>query len=337
MTGRERVERVLRGEAVDRPPVMPILHTGLAPLFGVPLGAFFTRAETMAGVTVRGCRELGLDGVQLSMGVTGEAEALGARTDQPENGAPILREHLLADPERLPALRRINPAAGGRMPLFFDAVRQVVTEVGDRVFVLATLRGPLLAAAQLRGIEPILVEMLEHPESVERILDFTSEMALVLGKWLLQSGAHGLVIGEATCSPNFISPALYRRLVLPRHQALIRHLRDAGWPAVGLHICGDTTPILEDILSTGVTFLDVDYQVPAGRAIALVRGRAALRGNLDPSSLFRFGTPEAVGAATRELRRAVAGTRWILSSGCDIPPGTPVENLRAFVDQARSE
>ncbi len=74
----------------------------------------------------------------------------------------------------------------------------------------------------------------------------------------------------------------------------------------------------------------MDYQVPAERALALVRGRMALRGNLDPSALFRFGSPGAVRAATEALCRVVAGSRWILSSGCDIPPGTPRENLQAW-------
>ncbi len=124
--------------------------------------------------------------------------------------------------------------------------------------------------------------------------------------------------------------------MLQRHTELVRDLKAAGWAAVGLHICGDTTPIIEDIISTGVDFLDVDYQVPAGRAAALVHNRIALRGNLDPSAVFRFGEPAGLRAKTRAMVEDVQGTRWIASSGCDIPPGTPAENLVAFAETIAS-
>lgn len=348
MTGLERVIAALAGEPVDRPPTLPILHSGLPPLFGVPLGAFFTSAKTMADVIVRGYRTFGYDGVQLSLGVTGEAEALGAVVVQPENGAPVLQQHLLrdvTDTRALAALReradRRPPSEHGRMPLYFEAVARTVDAVGDEAFVLAMLRGPLLAASQLCGVESLLMAMITDPDAVTQVLDFTTKMVERLGRWLLDSGADGLVLGEATCSPNFISPKHYRQLVLPWHRVLIHSLRAAGWSQVGLHICGNVAPILDDVISgTEVTFMDVDYQVPVATAVALSQGRIGLRGNLDPSSVFRFGSEADVADATASLVTEVtdeggtAATRWVLSSGCDIPLGTPAENLRAFVAAA---
>ena len=104
MTGLERVRRCLAGEPADRPAVLPILHSGLAPLAGVHLGRFLTDADAMAGVLLDGYRRFGYDGIQFSLGVTAEAEALGARVTQPEDGAPILTEHLVADWANLPRL-----------------------------------------------------------------------------------------------------------------------------------------------------------------------------------------------------------------------------------------
>jgi MtaA/CmuA family methyltransferase len=335
MTGRERVVKVLAGKAVDRAPTLPMVHTGLAGHCGVRLGAFFTDAEVMARVMIEGCRRFGFDGVQLSLGVTGEAEALGANVEQPGDGAPILREHLLADLSRLDALRGRDVAAGGRLTLFADAVDRTVRGIGDDTFVLATLRGPMLIASQLRGVETLLMDMIDVPEQVERMLAFTTDVAAAVGRALLPAGAHGVLLGEATCSPNFISPAMYRQLVLPFHRQLVAGLHEAGWPAVGLHVCGNTVPIVEDLIATGVDFFDVDYQVSAREAIGLSQGRVALRGNLDPSSVFRFGDRDAVARGTAQLAQDVAGERWIMGSGCDIPPGTPTENLQAFADVAR--
>jgi len=60
-----------------------------------------------------------------------------------------------------------------------------------------------------------------------------------------------------------------------------------------------------------------------------------LRGNLDPSAMLRFGTPASIRAQTQALCREVGRARWIVSSGCDIPPGTPMENLIALAQAAR--
>lgn len=336
MTGLERVTAVLSGTPPDRLPIVPILHTGLATICGVPLGRFFTEARTMARTLVEGYRRFGYDGIQLTLGVTGEAEALGAAVEQPPDGSPVLKQHLLSDPGALASLRDHDAARGGRMPLFFDAVEEVVRTVGHEAFVLATLRGPLLIASQLRGVEDILVDLIERPEVAEEILEFTSDVVFRVARALLPSGAHALILGEATCSPNFISPDLYRRLVLPQHRRLVSRLREAGWRHVGLHICGNILPIVEDLVSTGVGFFDVDYQVPAARALEAAGARVALRGNLDPASVFRFGSEELVATQAAGLRDAVAGGRWIAGSGCDIPPGTPACNLDALVRTLRS-
>ena len=354
MTGKARVLGAMAGQSPDRMPCLPILHSGLSPLFGVPLNAFFTSATTMAEVTINGYRTFGYDGVQLSLGVTGEAEALGARVDQPGDGAPILRQYLLPDPAHSPTLEALRsraaqlepdalgrmPETAGRLPLFYDAVARTVDAIGAEAFVLATLRGPLLLASQLCGVEPLLISLVTQPDAVTQLLEFTTDLAYRLGVWLLGSGADGLMLGEATCSPNFISPRLYRALVLPHHRQLVNKLKAAGWSTVGLHICGDVKPILEDVIDTGVTWIDIDHQVPVEAALAMAGDRIALRGNLDPSSIFRFGTPAEVDAATTALlatlRSGAGGAlpgRWFASSGCDIPPGTPAENIHAFVER----
>jgi uroporphyrinogen decarboxylase len=335
MNGLERVTAVLEGKPVDRPPVLPIVHSGLAGLCGARLGEYFADAEVMARVMVEGARRFGLDGVQLTLGVVAEPEALGAATTSSPDGGPVLRQHLLSDLSNLDSLRRRDPGAGGRMPMFARAVEQVSRELDGQAFVLATLRGPMNITSQLRGVEDALVDMLERPEAIGEVLSFATDVAVQVSRSLVGCGAHGLMFGEATCSPNFISPDLYRQLVWPLHVKMVGELRRMGWHCVGLHVCGNILPILPDLIATGANLLDVDYQVPAARAIESAGGRVTLRGNLDPSSVFRFGTADKVRCETRELCRAVAGAGWIVGSGCDIPPGTPAENLQAFVEAAR--
>ncbi len=329
MNGRERVFAILRGDSADRPPLMPIVHAALAPLAGVPLGRFFTDAQTMAEVIAGGCTRFGFDGVQLSLGVSAEPEALGARVDQPRDAAPVLREHLLADPSQAADLPVRGLGDRGRFPLYRRAMESVARRVGDRAFVVNTLRGPLNIASQLRGVEEILIDLLQAPDAAGQVLDLTVEIAIEAARATLDCGADLVMFGEATCSPNFISPELYRRLVWPRHRRMIEQVRAMGWPLTGLHVCGNIRPILPDLIATGADLIDVDHQVPAAGALEAAGGRVALRGNLDPIGDFFAGRPEKTGETTGMLARTVAGSRWIVSSGCDIPPGTKAEAIEA--------
>ncbi|MBT3378048.1 MAG: hypothetical protein HN742_39980 [Lentisphaerae bacterium] len=331
MTGRERVEAAFDGQTVSRPPTLPILHSGLCPIFDTLFGRFLSNAETMADVVMAGATRFGYDGVQLSLGVTAEPEALGARTSQPEDAATILEEHLLADDLDVSPLSAQAPARNGRFPMFAEALSQVMEGIGETHYVLTTLRGPLLMASQLCGVEPLLIGLIDAPKQVTDVLDFTTEVALEIARALAPIGAPGVLLGEATCSPNFISPTFYRDFVLPRHTHLVGELKAMGWRHVGLHICGGIQPIIEDIVNTGVDFFDVDHQVTVEEGNALTQGRAVMRGNLDPSSDFRFGSPADMAAKTRSLLTKTSGSPWILSSGCDIPPGTPPETIDAFV------
>lgn len=340
MNGLLRITSAIKGKPSDKVPVMPILHSGLPPIFGISMAEYFSDARTMSDTIIRGYHKFGYDGVQLSLGVTGEAQALGAEIEQPADAAPVLKKTLLANifdtnlniEDELQKLGAMEPAKRGRMPQYFEAVARTNEKIGKQAFILSMLRGPLLIASQLCGVEALLIALIEKPEQVKAILAFTTELAIHLGAWLINSGAHGLMLGEATCSPNFISPTLYRTIVKPFHKKLVNSLKQQGWSVVGLHICGNIALIFEDMVQTGADLIDVDYQVPAIKATNLSVNRVTLRGNLDPSQIFRFGTPDTVTLASKKLIGAVQNNhRWILSSGCDIPPGTPEENITAFI------
>ena len=56
-------------------------------------------------------------------------------------------------------------------------------------------------------------------------------------------------------------------------------------------------------------------------------------GNVDPAGVLRNGTPETVKKATKEIMGACCGYKnFVISSGCDIPPATPWENIDAFFE-----
>ncbi|NLD44719.1 MAG: methyltransferase/corrinoid binding protein, partial [Chloroflexi bacterium] len=109
-----------------------------------------------------------------------------------------------------------------------------------------------------------------------------------------------------------------------------------GAEAVVMHICGRALPLVPDVAALGCDVMDIDAPVDPAAALA-ASGRMALRGNIDPAGVLLYGTPELV---EEKVRAALAAAgrqgRFILSSGCDVPPDTPPENIAALVRAARA-
>jgi uroporphyrinogen decarboxylase len=95
-----------------------------------------------------------------------------------------------------------------------------------------------------------------------------------------------------------------------------------------LHICGNTTRLLPDMLQSGADIIDLDWMVDIEKAAQLFDDKAAICGNFDPVTVMLQGTPETVRDATRECIQK-GDKRLFSGAGCEIPDKTPAENLLA--------
>ncbi|MBI4242558.1 MAG: uroporphyrinogen decarboxylase family protein [Planctomycetes bacterium] len=340
MNSLERVRRMLNGQMVDFIPVCPIVHNALAKLEGISFKEYYTRAEVMASVIISGYKRFCYDGVQLSLGVACEAEAIGCEIVQSEDTMPVVKMPILLEDDKIDRLSIPDFQRDGRMPMFVEAVRQTVEAIGKDAWVIATIRGPLLIASQLRGTEAILVDLVERPQWVQKLFKYTTMVGMTFGAALVKTGAHAISIGEAICSPDLISPVMYRRFIAPWHKQLIYELHRVGCETVIMHICGNSLPIISDVVKTGIDVLDIDAAVAPCEANHASEGKIAFRGNLNPTKTLFRGNPEIVEEKCRRLitdiQLGLYDGRFILSSGCDIPPGTPAENIAAMVRASRS-
>jgi uroporphyrinogen-III decarboxylase len=104
---------------------------------------------------------------------------------------------------------------------------------------------------------------------------------------------------------------------------------------VRLHICGNITPLLPEIGKLGCASVDLDWMVPVEDARRNMGPDQVVCGNLDPVAAVLQSTPERIHAACAACH-AAAGPRYLLGAGCEIPRGTPPENLKAMRDFAKA-
>jgi uroporphyrinogen-III decarboxylase len=141
-------------------------------------------------------------------------------------------------------------------------------------------------------------------------------------------------MGDSLAGPDVTSPRMFDRFARPYEARLVKDLAADGHFVV-IHICGDTSKILDLLAEYGTCGFDLDYKTDAVKAKQTAGKSHVLCGNLDPSSVIAQGTVEQVREAARQLISIwKPGGRFILNSGCAIPPTTPPENIHALVSAA---
>ena len=98
-----------------------------------------------------------------------------------------------------------------------------------------------------------------------------------------------------------------------------------------LHNCGNTKPLLKSLESTRAGGIHLGNQCPIEIALNTLDSNILVFGNIDPVNILKMGTEAEVKEHTMKLLHQTSRFKnFILSSGCDIPPHTPLENLQAL-------
>jgi len=103
----------------------------------------------------------------------------------------------------------------------------------------------------------------------------------------------------------------------------------------GIQLLGLTLPLLGTTLGIGARACHFGDAVDLGEVLKGMPAGVPVMGNLSPSLYLRNGTPDRVAAATRAMVAQARGyANYIPSTGCDIPPLSPLENIDAFMSAA---
>jgi uroporphyrinogen decarboxylase len=343
VTPRERVLRTLERLPTDRVPVGPMMLDLGATAIGVPVGRFCTDADAMARGQIALHEQLGQDIVFVGCDNYYIAEGFGCVSELPDDETP----HLLRPPlERIGDVYDLevpDPAVDGRMPVVTEATRLVREAVGDEAAIRTPGTGPFALASYFVGTQEFLIEIGmakagmagSDAEAIHYALDLAADALIAFGKACVDAGSDLLHCGDSLASCDVISPADYEEWAFPYERKVIQAWKEYGAKTL-LHICGDSSRVLDLYAETGADIIEVDHKVDLAVARGIVGDRACLIGNVDPVTVLLQGTPGQVRAASDACLEACRGGGYVLGSGCVVPRITPLENVRAMVDAARA-
>jgi MtaA/CmuA family methyltransferase len=331
MNSRERFLAHLDGRPVDRLPLMPITMQFACRRTGARYRDYCTDHRVLVEGQIHTAREFGLDYVNTMSDPAREAADCGADVEYFDDQPPALSENraLLADKSRLSRLEIPDPLGGGRMHNGIRALALYQEKVGRELIIEGWVEGPIAGAADLRGINTLMLDFYDDPGFVRDLFSFVVEMELRFAREQAKAGADVIGIGDAAAS--LVGPGLYEEFVWPYEKQLVDGIHALG-VRTRLHICGNTRPLVAAMGRLGCHIVEIDSLTPVELARREMPGQIIL-GNLNPVELMLNGTPEAITRAVAQCHRD-AGSRFIVGAGCEVPRDTPVENLRALCDYA---
>jgi uroporphyrinogen decarboxylase len=337
-TGRQRVSGAFKKTftdqeiMTDRIPSYPIMGQCNAQLVGASIKEFLLNPDIFVKAQVAAFERYQPDIVVMQGDLLTEVEAMGNELRFPEDSLCISKKVALADKGKLSSLQLVDPQKDGRMPNYLHVLQEAKKAIGDAV-VSSVIAGPWTIAIGLREADQLLRDAMKDADYVHELMEFTTQQAIRSGEAVYPLKV-GLSYSEAPASCSLISPKIYRNFIFPCHKQIVDHFKEKK-VGVGLHVCGFATPILEDMVKTGVTNISIDAPSDLAKAVEVTRGKAVLIGNVN-TNLFYSGSKEQMKQAIEDcLQVAPKDSGYVLASGCEVPGVAPPEKVDWFMEIAR--
>jgi uroporphyrinogen-III decarboxylase len=370
MKAEERIYTAMSGQVPDRVPVVPKIWVDLAArLMGTSLIDVIKDPSTALRVIVEAGIKCRVDGVrQFHLPERRVLEAEGKVLEVDGRGRRIgeidmlggLMTHLydakdfhLEDPyfmahyqywaSKEPFVRTLEDASRIVVPdkAYYEEIgcgqrqRETMKMAGDEVAILGDCASATLAFhVSLRGMHQALLDLVEEPGLVRRIMEKGVAIAVEKGKFNIDLGLRMLRLNDSVGNISVISPNHWRTFVFPHMKEVCDELhRYAPDVKIYCHICGNILPIAEDLVKAGLDcvgpldplggFTPLDVRERVGDAVALM-------GGVDTLSFINSTPDEIMEEARKCIVQAGRKGGYILGSGCVVPRGARKRNVEAL-------
>lgn len=248
------------------------------------------------------------------------------------------REILYMDIED--AIRAYEPPDFTR-PGIYDPIMQDIAQYGGDTVIwpcgnygIYERTYALLGFEQLMtmiALEPLLIEELIEKITCAKVVDAKekSKLGLIYGHYADDLGTQNSLL---------FSPEMFRKLFKPRYKRIFEQFKSAGM-TVGMHSCGNITPVLPDLIEIGLDVLEPVQPCMDLNYLKKEFGKDLIFwGGIDTQDLLPFGTVEQVREGTRKVIRILGkDDGYIIAPSQEIMKDVPLANVAAMLDVIRQE
>jgi uroporphyrinogen decarboxylase len=317
--------KTLSGPSPKKP--FPLLSFPGIQLLGITVRDLIGSAENQARCMKAVAERFDCAASVSLMDLSVEAEAFGSTVRFSDGEVPTVTGAIVHSAED--ARRLVVPPVGcARTGLCVEAISLAKERISDRPLFAGAI-GPFSLSGRLMDMTEIMVKCLMEPEQTHLVLEKATAFISDYAAALKAAGADGLIIAEPAA--GLLSPGVCETFSSRYVSRIVETVQDDRFSVI-YHNCGNTLPLLASILGIGARAYHFGDAVDIGEILKGMPPERPVIGNLSPSLYLRSGTPDRVAAATREMMHKAYGyANYIPSTGCDIPPLSPLANIDAFM------
>lgn len=306
---------------------LPVLSFPSIQMMGVTVRELISSSDLQAqGMKLIADRVDAAASVSL-MDLSLEAEAFGSTIRISDDEVPTVVGSIVSEEEEAEALQ-IPEIGAGRTGLYIEAIEKAAKLITDRPVLAGTI-GPFSLAGRLLDVSEAMILCYEEPDMVHMVMEKTTQFLIDYINAYKAAGADGVVMAEPLT--GLLSPSLEEEFSTPYVKQIVDAVQTDEF-AVIYHNCGNNVVhMAESIATIGAMGYHFGNAINMADILPLLPGDALVMGNVDPARQLRNGTPESVREETLAIMEACCKyPNFVISSGCDIPPMSPWENIEAF-------
>ncbi|MCD4830178.1 MAG: uroporphyrinogen decarboxylase family protein [Anaerohalosphaeraceae bacterium] len=328
MNSYERYMAMVHGQKVDIVPRIPLLMHFAADYIGASYSDFASDPNVMADANLKLAEDFGVDAVDILSDPYREMTAFGGEIEYRSDTTPKCVTIPLEHNKDIGQLLKPDVEKSIRLATAVKTIGIYRKTAYKKYSITGWVEGPVAEAADLRTVGTFMMDLIDDPPYCQELMEICINSAAEFAGAQIKAGADTMGIGDAIASQ--VSLDIYEKLIFPKELKLVKEIHNMGGLA-RLHICGDINRLLPLIGQLGIDILDCDHMVDMKLARKCVGDKCVLTGNLDPVSGVLQGKPEDIKRYFSELYQEI-GNPFFVNGGCEIPRGTPDENLRALCE-----
>lgn len=352
MTHIDRTVSAMSDKKVDRLPVYPLACGVLRKFAGVNYRDYATKAEPFTQSAFLGCKYLDLDMFVGLADLSATSADFGCKIKYPEDDTPSSEGHI-KDYEKIEVPELKKGTRGYELVMASKMAKEKLNKELNTPFV-GFHEGPLLTLTQLMGADRILMDMKTQPDVVLEAVQKCTDYVCQLSELFFSEGACDALCIDNLWSNNVImSEQDYwkfdGKFVFDQHIPIFKKYNQ---PYV-IHNCADAVHFDTQIKKFGTSLYSYAYYEKSKEKgsknyadlIPKYGDMCCMMGEIDPVE-FIDGSAAGVQKVTNDTRNLLQNvmpvlkengyqSKYILSTGCEIPPGGPLSTVQAMVNTVK--
>lgn len=334
----ERLEKYFAGEEVDCIPfnlLSPI--EALCDVYGYTVSQMRDDFEIYAEIIERGINDSYIDGDSIGLGLRTLGSAMGTSLHYPEHGIDNVEKHIMKDYNDWNKMINPDPYNNKILtPMLERAVK--IKERFPGISISTGVTGPISTAIAILPVEKVLKDTRKNPEKLKELISLAVDNSL---RWVevftKEIGPAPASIADPVTCTDILSEKQFIVFSLPELKRLALGIKEITGFKPSLHICGHTKGFWPYLKELEISTFSVDNCEDIAETRKALGDTLTIVGNVPPVNVLRNGSIDDVINSVKDCIRKGANSPkgYILSSGCQIPIGTPKENIDAYLYAAR--